>query len=177
MSSLVTAVNVSDTVINIDTVELPVGVPVIIYRAKAIFRENVGAFISYLVDSKIDTYDFDNNKNSITDSIAIATLIHNQMMLTPEGYSGDRGYMLIACNDLLDGLKKQLDAFDFTAPGVTVSRAATVAKAHDTLMLLSCGFLSDATEAVQNIEPDTDSDFLAAARLQQYTQLFMAASD
>ena len=176
MKSVIKIVNVTSEAISVGSINFPAGEPVLVYRNKDLFLNHSGKLSELFTEGSLVSYDFEGNNNTISETVKTISDIHNQLLYLNSGFSGNYGYLKTVCSELLDGFKKQIDAFDFTAEGVTATRETVIDKSQKVLTLLSVGFLHDATVALGNISPDTDADFLSSTKLGEFTSLFMSAS-
>lgn len=178
MKSLVQVVNSTQETISIEGVSFEPGAPVMVYRNQNYFQTGpfLGQLITHLHSGDLVGYDFDGNANAADVSVAICNALNNELHRHVDSYSVEYHWRLDSCHAMLDGFKKQIDAFDFSGVDVTVDRAATMAKAMPALNMLSIGFLGDAKDELNATTPDTDNDFLSAATMAKFVALFTSAS-
>lgn len=189
MKSLVTIYNPNSSPVVIGDFLFNTGIPVVVYRNTEIFgdEDNVAALISHVNGQPEDVegdfplvlvaITFDGSTLSPVDATATINNLASQfkIMANKQSYSLAYWWNQTSCQDMLDGMQKQLDQFDFGGPEVMVPRVAVMEKALMTVTMLNAGFLRDALDAINQVQPDTDFDFLSAQRLGQFKALFTSA--
>jgi hypothetical protein len=157
------------------------GVPVVVYRNTELIDdpETFGRFLSHLNGGLPLLLSFSFDGSQLTKEQATETMNYlvnsRREKAAASTYSTNMDWNRETCLDLLDGMRRNLDSFDFTAPGVHVTRAMVIGKAAVVLSCLACAFLEDATAALNGVTPDGDDDFLSAGRLGQIQALFTSA--
>ena len=180
MKSLVSVVRVSGTDEPLGGLSFPIGVPVVVYRNKNLFQvgEDFGKFTIQVADGQLVGYSFNGNANTVEETLETANALVNEHIeyAGKSSYSVDYWWAKATCLDMSDGLRKQLNLFDFDDPGVTRDLASTLTEIEPTLTYLNAGMLDFATVIIDAVAPDTDDDFLSPARLGQFKALFASAA-
>ena len=153
--------------------------PVLVFRNRTFMVDTdmVEGIAADIRAGNLSGVDFDGNALT-ADACALAYMeVYYAFALESEkpSFATERNWRKASCEMLLDGLLKQIDAFDFDGAGVTQTRAQVITTAHDTIGLMSCGFLSDALVTLNAVTPATDDDFLSAAMLAKFDALFNSA--
>lgn len=181
MRSMIQAVNTTGETKTIGSVELAQGVPTVIFRNSTIFGDSaeLGKLLGLVVDGSILIFDFDGSELTSQEVQISANYLGGQFHQDKDRPSFSEGYhwRIDTCSALLDGLLKQIAAFNFEGAGVTVDRAGVISRAMDVLALLGVGYLEDAADKIETITPDTDSDFLSASTLATFVALFGSAQE
>lgn len=177
MKSIVAAVNLTGSW-TCGNLTFPAGTPVVLYRNSTIFGNgaNVGALLGRHAAGKllVVSYGGEQLTGQQLQETANFLLQESHRCATLPTFTPGQAWRSACCADLLDGMQRQLDIFDWAQPGI-LSRFDVLRVAQPCLNLLACGFLPDATVEINNIIPGTDADFLSAARLEQFKQLFASA--
>jgi len=180
MKSLVSIVNITGATITLFAMDFEPGVPVMVYRNKNVFTpgQDFGLLLYHVQAGEMVGYTLDGEANTAAEmSVTLDTLKNELLSYQNRGsYSPEYHWKKASCYDLIDGLTKQLDEFDFGGAGVTVSEFDTLNKIDPTLTFLNGGMLGYAKKILDGTTPDTDNDFLSAARLAQYSALFGSAN-
>ena len=179
-SSIVKIVNVTGTEFTVGNVVCPTGVPQVVYRNRTIF--GVGTECSSLVEKVTSgaavVYNFAGEVATMEGLLDTINRINSELWNannTPS-FSANYAWYRTSCLDMLDGLRHQLNLFDFEGVGVTETRPEVVAKMMKVLDLLSLGYLSDAIVEIDSIATATDSDFLSASTVLLFKSLFESAA-
>jgi len=177
--SIISLVNITQEDISLNGKTFTPGSPVVIYRSRAMFNDGVAVsnLLKAILDSQVKVFDFDSQEVPLSEAQVTAGIIQREISQGDLAPSFSSGFYVnhIACQELLDGLKKRLDEFTWTDPGVTVSRKDVLAKATQVMVQLASGYLSDSLVALNDVTPDTDDDFLSEDRLNTFKALFQSA--
>lgn len=179
MKNLITIVNSGDEVTK-GGIVFTTNTPVIVYRNRNLWGGDEAScdVLNLVLSGQFVSYSFDGEANTTQETITLLNLTRDEVKhaaMAPS-YSANYYWFKLSCEKLLEGFLGELDGFDFGAGGVTVLRPGVVEKVHEILCLLSVGYLNDAATALSAVVPDTDSDFLSAARLAQFVALFQSAA-
>ena len=189
MESLVAIYNPNSSPVVIGTFLFTSGVPVIIYRNTEMFGDenNAAALIAHINGVPEDVAgdnpllllasSFDGSTLSPDEAVnTINTLSNEYKQAVARGsYSMAYWWNRVSCDDMLDGMQKQLNGFDWTNPDVHIDRVTVMEKALMTVTCLNAGFLADELDAINVVQPDGDFEFLSATRLGQFKALFTSA--
>ncbi len=177
MKSIIAAVNLSG-LWECAGITFPVGKPVVIYRNQKLFGKgaNVGALLGRVAENKLLVVAYAGEQLTAQQVQETANYLLQQVHQCAAASSFSDGYhWRKACaDDMLDGMLRELNAFDWSKPDI-LPRHGVLSVAAPCLTLLACGFLQDARNELSAVIPGTDADFLSAARLEQFLQLFDSA--
>lgn len=180
MKSLVSLVNVTGSpIVRFGTTFSP-GVPVVVYRNRTFLElgEDLGHLIADISERDLVGYAFDGTANSPEESVETLNSLVNRWIAykSESSYSARFFWLRDSSSDILDGLRGQLISFDWSDPDVTIPLDDVLETLVPVVTYLSAGFLDFADILVQGTAPDGDSEFLSAARLNNYKAIFASAS-
>lgn len=189
MKSLVTIYNPNPSPVTIGTFLFTSGVPVVVYRNTELFGDdnNIAALVSHFNGQPEDVagesplvlvgISFDGSALSPFEATKTVNALSGEykQAVARESYSLAYWWNRESCRDMMDGLQKQLDQFNFNGPEVTVPRVDVMEQALATITMLNAGYLGDALDAINQVQPGTEFDFLSATRLGQFKALFTSA--
>jgi len=155
------------------------GIPVMVFRNADFYGdEYVLAPVQHdLFEGKLVGKDVNMVDLSMDDAIQLTTQLSGEVRATraTPSFSFAFSWNRASCVAMLDGMQKQIDTFDFDAPEVTVPRMVVMEKSLMVVTMLNAGFLGDALDAFDNVQPDTSNDFLSPYRVGVFQALFDSA--
>ena len=181
MKSLVSATNTTELDIECGNVVFEPDTPKVIFRNVELFGTPVyvGEFTDYIVSGDLVGNDFDGEALDVEDAIAITNRILGEISACGnlESYSFEFHWRKLSCERLSDGLKHQIDLFDWDGESVTLNLWESLGRSAiaDVLCYLNIGYLDVAADGLDALTPDTDDDFFSAARIAQFSAMFSAA--
>ena len=158
-------------------VAFPHATTVVVYRNQKYFRsgEFLGRLTGHLAAGTFIGYSFNGSAQSAEDSVEMANVLCNELNDQSPSYSTNYWWNRHSCLDMLDGLKKQMDIFDWTAAVKQPEDFFT--DAHEALTALNSGYLDIATSKLQAVPAETEAtEFFTQERKDQFIALFLSAS-
>lgn len=181
LDSLVACVNVTGTDIVLGDVTLVTGVPGMVYRNASIFgdEDSYNEMLSCLGTGAVRGYNFSNQE---LDPIAAQGLVYDLInevagSRKEKTYAEDYSWFEVSALRIRDGLKRQIDLFDWDAETVTLKQWDSLGRHSISAVFsyLSSGYLDIALLGLLDITPDGDDEFFSAATLGTFTALVQSA--
>jgi hypothetical protein len=177
--SIVTFVNTTGVEYAIGGVAFLPGTPVVIYRRKSIFGDPDACsnLLEKIANGEGVAHSFNATVTPLEDARDTVAQVNSEFgrsQIDPS-FSIDYSWLKLACCEMVDGLKKQVDAFDWEAVGVTISKIEFYTTAHPVVTALVAGYLDIATALLEEVPTQSEPEFFTQTRKSQFMALFNSA--